>query len=202
MLMKRCIIAKNGKIYCTIKHTIGGALNMSKLSQKTKDLLETLAIILIVLVINIFIIGNARVYGISMYPTLNNGSHNDRVIVEKYKRFSKNYNRGDIIILKSHDKNDANYIKRIVGMPNEVVEIKDGKVYINGNILNENYIPSDVNTKPEMKVNVPEGYVFVLGDNRDHSSDSRELGVIAFDDIVGKASYKFNILDLSFEKLK
>lgn len=179
-----------------------GGLYMNKLKINKKDLLQTVFIMIGVLVINIFIIGNSKVYGLSMYPTLNKGKHNDRVIVERYKHFTKNYKRGDIIILNSHEKEDSKYIKRIIGLPNETVEIKEGKIYINGDLLQENYISDDIVTNPEIEVKVPANHVFVLGDNREYSKDSREIGCISFDDIIGKATYKFNILDLSFQKLK
>lgn len=89
----------------------------------------------------------------------------------------------------------TSYIKRVIGLPGDHVEIKGGKVYINGTILRENYL--DVGTVTEMgegcfdDVVVPKGYVYVLGDNRDKSADSRRFGCIPIDKIEGKAVFRF-----------
>ncbi|MEG0772470.1 signal peptidase I [Clostridium sp.] len=175
---------------------------MKKLGFNFKDIVQTLGILLVILVLKTFVIDNAKVQGQSMYPTLNSGEHNDRVIIEKYKHYTKDYKRGDIIILKS-DKIDKDIlIKRIIGLPGETVEIKQGKVYVNNELLTEAYLPGDIITNPSMKVHVEDGHVFVLGDNRDNSTDSRMLGIIPIDDIIGKATFKFNILDFDFEKLR
>lgn len=175
---------------------------MKKLGFNFKDIVQTLGILLVILVLKTFVIDNAKVQGQSMYPTLNSGEHNDRVIIEKYKHYTKGYKRGDIIILKS-DKTDKDIlIKRIIGLPGETVEIKQGKVYVNNELLTESYLPGDIITNPSMKVDVEDGHVFVLGDNRGNSTDSRMLGVIPVDDIIGKATFKFNILDFDFEKLR
>jgi signal peptidase I len=175
---------------------------MKNSSFNLKDILQTLGALVVILILKFFVIDNARVQGQSMYPTLNSGEHNDRVIIEKYKHYTKDYKRGDIIILKS-DKTDKDIlIKRIVGLPGETVEIKQGKVYVNNELLTEEYLPRDIITNPSMKVEVEEEHVFVLGDNRENSTDSRILGAIPINDIIGKATFKFNILDLDFEKLR
>lgn len=167
-----------------------------------KDILQTLGILLIILVLKFFIIDNAKVQGQSMYPTLNAGEHNDRVIIERYKHYTKDYKRGDIVILKTNKINRDILIKRIIGLPGETVEIKEGKVYVDNNLLGEDYLSEDVITNPSMKVVVSERNVFVLGDNRGNSTDSRIIGAVPIDDILGKAIYRFNILDFEVEKLK
>nr|WP_307815963.1 signal peptidase I [Thermobrachium celere] len=82
------------------------------------------------------------------------------------------------------------YIKRIIGLPNEVVEIKDGSVYINGNKLKEDYLEPGTYTDVDMKITVPEDCVFVLGDNREVSEDSRYIGPIPIKNLKGHAVFR------------
>ena len=92
--------------------------------------------------------------------------------------------------------NKTSYIKRVIGLPGEHVQIKDGKVYINGEELQENYLPEDVITDAGrggqfLDIVVPEGTVFVMGDNRGNSGDSRMLGCIPYEKIEGKVVFRF-----------
>jgi len=133
-----------------------------------------------------------------MYPTLNE-SH-DKVILEKYKQFMDNYSRSDIIVI-NEEILDKRIIKRVIGLPNETFEIKNSCVYINGELLKEEYLNEDIKTYPDMKVAVPEGHIFVLGDNRENSKDSRHIGVVKIEDVLGKAIYRFNIGEGLFNEL-
>lgn len=87
------------------------------------------------------------------------------------------------------------YIKRVIAIPGEHIQIKDGKVYINGEEFKEDYLSEDVITKPEdgqfIDLIVPEGTVFVMGDNRGHSADSRRFGCIPYNKIEGKVVLRF-----------
>ena len=89
----------------------------------------------------------------------------------------------------------VSYIKRVIGLPGEHVQIKDGKAYINGEELQENYLADDVVTEAEegqfIDLVVPEGTVFVMGDNRSHSADSRRFGCIPYEKIEGKVVLRF-----------
>jgi len=91
------------------------------------------------------------------------------------------------------DVNKLSYIKRVIGLPGEVVEIAGGKVYINGEELDEPYLTDDVETisNAYSYFTVPEGYVFLMGDNRTKSADCRDFGCIPLDKIEGKASFRF-----------
>ena len=107
--------------------------------------------------------------------------------------------RGDIVIFPYPDEPETTYVKRIIGLPGETVEIKDGAVYIDGNPIEEPYL------KEEMQgaygpYEVPEGCYFMLGDNRNYSEDSRfaNIGIIVKEDIIGKAWLRlepFSIID-------
>ena len=90
----------------------------------------------------------------------------------------KQYERGDIVTIDSVSAG-KNIIKRIIGVGGDTVRIETGKVYVNGSLLKENYINRWETEIEPMEVKVPKGYIFVLGDNRDVSRDSRELGCIS-----------------------
>lgn len=99
--------------------------------------------------------------------------------------------RGDVVVLNPPLSSSQPYIKRIIGLPGESIGFEDGYVYVNGQRLDEPYIDGAI-TRCHGSVNcaidtIPDGYVYVLGDNRDHSSDSRAFGLVAIKDIVGKA---------------
>ncbi|WP_180964105.1 signal peptidase I [Haloimpatiens massiliensis] len=172
------------------------------MKQKFKDLLQFGVIFLFAILIQTCVIGINEVQGVSMQPTLNTKNGSDRVIVEKISRFTKDYKRGQVIIFKPYEDERMFYIKRIIGLPGDVVEISKGKVYVNNNELEENYLSNNTITEPEMKVKVPKGEVFVLGDNRCNSEDSRNIGTISICNIKGHAIYRMNIWNLDGNKLK
>lgn len=123
----------------------------------------------------------------SMYPTLD---PNDYLILNKISyRFHKP-ERGDIVVFKTSLKTeygkDMNLIKRVIGQEGDTVVINEGRVYINGTELEEEYINGN-STPGDIEVVVPENNVFVMGDNRGGSLDSRKLGTIQVDKIEGKA---------------
>jgi signal peptidase I len=94
------------------------------------------------------------------------------------------------------EPDEEELIKRVIGLPGELVEARDGHVYVNGRELLEPYLPPDVRTVfPSGPVTVPEGEVFVLGDNRENSYDSRYIGTIPIDSIVGRAVARIWPLD-------
>ncbi|MDQ2087540.1 signal peptidase I [Herbivorax sp. ANBcel31] len=157
------------------------------------------AIILGVLIVN-FVAQITVVEGSSMENTLSN---NDRLIIEKISaRFGK-IEAGDIVTLDDPEGDDgirfknSPLIKRVIGVEGDLVEIKEGKVFVNGEILEENYnIRGDktfLEDDEHASVKVPEGYVYVIGDNRmlGQSTDSRNFGVIKTDYIGGKAILRF-----------
>lgn len=142
--------------------------------------------------IKAFIFDIIQVSGTSMVPTLHN---NDRLIVEKISMYSKKIFRGEIVILDPGDKGRGIYIKRIIGLPGDELEIKNGEVYINGTKLQEDYLKPGTYTDVDMKLKVPEDCVFVLGDNREVSEDSRYIGPIPIKNLKGHALlrvYPFN----------
>lgn len=117
-----------------------------------------------------------------MMPAFNNG---DKILVDKNVNGLK---RGDVVAFLYPKDRTKSYIKRIIGLPGETVEVRDGKTYINGQILDEPYI-NEINNqaKPNFPPRrVPEYQYFVMGDNRDNSSDSRYWGTLDEKLITGK----------------
>lgn len=149
---------------------------------------------------NHFVGTHTIVEGASMEATLHD---EDSLYVDKIAyRFGKP-KRFDIIVFRYDE--DNYYIKRIIGLPGETVEIKDGIIYINGNKLNENYGLENMDELNNTydAVTIGEDEYYVLGDNRNHSTDSRskDVGLVKKSQIIGKASYRIYPFD-TFGKLK
>ena len=122
----------------------------------------------------------------SMKPTL---QPNDYILVNEFIYRFAEPKRGDIIVFKPPNrKNPPDYIKRVVGLENESIEVKDNTVFINGKPLDEPYIPES--QRPYYRYGpekIPEGHLFVMGDNRNNSEDSHAWGFLPKKNIVGNA---------------
>jgi signal peptidase I len=149
-----------------------------------REILETVVpAVMIALLINLFMAQATRVYGQSMEPNL----HTDqRLIVEKLSYHLHPPRRGDVVVMKLNHSESELLIKRVIALPGERVEIKEGQVFINGQPLDEPYLDQYTAGQMAPKV-VPPLHVFVLGDNRGFSNDSRTFGMVNFSDIVGRA---------------
>jgi signal peptidase I len=159
------------------------------------DILETVVFIgSLFIVVYLFIMQPNQVKGASMDPTFNTG---DYIFTSKVTYKFRGYNRGDVVVFKSPRNPDIEYIKRIIGLPGDKVMIRNSEVYVNGIKLTENYISAKTNlwengySKNGETVTVPEGYLFVMGDNRPRSSDSREFGPVPEDSIIGQVFYRY-----------
>lgn len=125
-----------------------------------------------------------------MDPNFHNGQY---LLTDKVSYRLGEPNRGDVIVFKAPPTLKDEFIKRIIGLPGETVKIENKKVYINGRELTESYIPDDFYTRPNQfsqegrEIKIPADSYFVLGDNRDHSLDSRVLGLIERKYITGRA---------------
>jgi len=177
------------------------------LFKKVQSWISTIAIALILsLIVGIFVIQPYTVEGHSMDPTLHN---NQRLFVSKLPHtFAYLPNYGDIVIIDSRverprtfmddvmdnplfqlvlKKNDGVfYVKRVIGKPGDVLEIRNHRVYRNGEPLDEPYIKEAMQNSADQKWDVPEDHVFVMGDNRNLSADSRSIGYIPLNHIMGK----------------
>ncbi len=124
----------------------------------------------------------------SMQPTLH---VNDRVLVNKLSYDFHDVRRGDVVVFESPQVvAEKDLIKRVIGLPGDTVETRDGEIVVNDEVLKEPYLPRDVGTGPMEKVTVPPGHYWVMGDNRGNSSDSRVFGPIPESSIIGRAFVK------------
>ncbi len=159
------------------------------------DILETIVFVgSFFIVIYLFIFQPNQVKGASMMPNFHS---EDYILTSKITYKFNNISRGDIIVFKSPKNPDIDYIKRIIGLPGDKVMVKNGQVFVNSHLVQENYISVQTNVwqegfiKEAIPITVPQGYLFVMGDNRPHSSDSREFGPIPIRDIIGKVFYRY-----------
>jgi len=157
-----------------------------------RELLETVVpAVLIAFFIHAFLAQATRVYGQSMEPNLHT---NQRLIVEKISYRFHGPRRGDIVVLKRPDSDGELLIKRVVGLPGEEISVHDGRVYIDGRPLEEPYL-SQLTRGHYGPVRVPPLHVFVLGDNRAASNDSRVFGPVHRNQILGRAWFCYWPLD-------
>ncbi len=162
-------------------------MDSNKKKSIIKDIISYVLIIVIVVLIRIFIFDPVRVDGASMDNTLKDG---EVLILNKIKYKKSEIERYDIVVVKLDGKR---IIKRVIGLPNEVIEIKNNKVYANGVELDNSFTSSksdDFKISEIGKVKIPGDSYFVLGDNRAVSNDSRNplIGTIRKEQIEGKAS--------------
>lgn len=154
----------------------------------------TVALILSLLITK-YVAHHTSVEGSSMEPTLFNG---DQLIVEKFSYYFHDPERYDVIVFPFSE--NVSYIKRIIGLPGDIIQIKNGVVYLNGEIMDEHYGKEEWIREPglaEEEIVLNEDEYFVLGDNRNASVDSRkeEVGVIKRSQIQGKAWVRFYPFD-------
>ena len=159
-------------------------------SKVIKEYFQIILLFAVVFIVVYIFIGQLyEVTGDSMLPTLKN---QEQVIAEKISVNFTNLERGDIIIFKNPYEGNKLLIKRIIALPGERFQIRDGDVYINGEILPEPYLESGIRTygqkilEQDFEYTVPLKSYVALGDNRENSTDSREWGYIKYENIVGK----------------
>ncbi len=110
-----------------------------------------------------------------------------RLVVEKLSYRFHGPQRFDIVVLKMPSQGEELLIKRVIGLPGETVEIRDGQVYVDGNLLEEPFTDQSTHPGRNNKVTVPPLHIYVMGDNRDRSNDSRSFGPVPIDNVVGRA---------------
>ena len=155
------------------------------------DTLETILLALLLFLAINTVTSRVRVENISMEPTLQPGY---LLIVNKLAYKLGEPKHGDIVVFHYMGDNNEDYIKRVIGLPGDEVKIENGTVYVNGIALNEPYIAAFPAYSGTWKV--PEGSLFVLGDNRNNSSDSHQWGFVDLDDVVGKAVFIYYPFDV------
>lgn len=166
-----------------------------KLRSHIIDFIQTLVVFgAIFTLIYLFVAQFHKVSGQSMFPTMHNG---DYLITEKISYRFGSPSRSQIIVLKNPRNEAQDFIKRIIAVPGDSVKIENGKVFVNGSEINEKYLPAGITTRSGSYLSEgatlragPNQY-FVVGDNRSHSSDSRDWGPITKEEIVGKAFFQY-----------
>lgn len=161
--------------------------NKKEKKQKSavRELLEVVVVALALAVfIKTCIAGNYWIPSASMEPTIET---NDKVIVTHFSYWFQEPQRGDVIVFKYPEDPKKDYIKRCIGLPGETVEFKDSCLYINGVLVDEPYLPEELEFEDYGPVTVPENSYFMCGDNRNHSADSRVWGFLPDELIIGKA---------------
>lgn len=162
-----------------------------KVSGFFKATLPYIVIVIVVALIRTFIITPVQVEGMSMYSTLDD---NEILLLKKY---DKSYDRFDIVVF---NYNNTKLIKRVVGLPGDTVEYKDNKLYINGKYIEEDFLKNsqetyDFSLEELGYEKVPDGYYFVMGDNRTNSTDSRVIGLVPDENIEGTTNFAIFPLD-------
>lgn len=159
------------------------------------DILETIVFIgSLFIVIYLFIMAPNQVKGASMEPTFYSGEY---ILTSKVTYKFRPPHRGDVVVFKSPKNPDIDYIKRIIGLPGDKIEITDGEVRVNETLLEESYTSSTTNLweggfiHEGIPITVPSNMVFAMGDNRPRSSDSREFGPVPLEDIIGDVFFRY-----------
>lgn len=147
------------------------------------DILETVIMAVILFVSINAVSARVRVDGMSMLPTLENGEF---ILVNRLSYRWAEIQRGDIIVFDFPLNMEEELIKRVIGVPGDHVNVNEGKVFVNGQMLSEPYISQAPNYSGDWVVQ--DGFVFVLGDNRNNSNDSKDWGLLPIENVVGKAT--------------
>jgi len=159
------------------------------------DFLETIVVSLAIFaVVYLFLFQPHQVEGRSMMPNFHNGEY---ILTDKISYRIHEPKRGDVVVFHSPQDARVDFIKRIIGVPGDTVEVKQGHVYLNNQKLEEAFIndPGKVAQGRYLREGVvsevPVGQYIVMGDNRLHSSDSREWGLVSAESIVGRAFFRY-----------
>ncbi|MCI0621994.1 MAG: signal peptidase I [Acidobacteria bacterium] len=151
-----------------------------------KDIL--LAVVIAFLMV-VFLYQPVKVEGTSMQPEL---LDQERIFVNKFVYHFEEIHRGDIVVFWYPKDPSKSFIKRVLGVPGDVVSIREGQVYINGQLVEERYVPrgyQDADSYPSVRVR--DGHYYVLGDHRNASNDSRSWGLVPRKYIYGKAVFRY-----------
>ena len=163
---------------------------MSSLGEEAKDWIISIVVaVVLAFLIRQFIVELYIVDGPSMRPTLQS---QERLVVNKFIYSMRPPEKGEILVFRYPRDPSRDFIKRVIATPGDTIEIKDGRVYVNDQMLNEDYILEKTRSEYP-KATVPAGTVFVMGDNRNNSEDSRfaDVGFVPYSLIKGKAMLVF-----------
>jgi len=159
------------------------------------DFLQGIVVVLAILVmVYLFIMSPQEINGASMEPNFHNGEY---ILTNKILYKFRDPIRGDVVIFKSPMNKEIDYIKRVIGLSGDTVSLKENALWVNGEKVDEPYLTPGTQIfggsylHEGQSVIIPPGTYFVAGDNRPHSSDSREFGPIAKEDFIGVAIFRY-----------
>lgn len=169
----------------------GGVQLNKKATNEVLSWIKSIAVAcVLVFMVRHFLFSPVVVSGQSMEPTFES---ENRIVISKIHKLD----HFDLIVFHAPNEKE-DYIKRVIGLPGDIVVMKDDKLFINGKEYEEKYVQAnkdniykDQKLTEDFEVTVPEGQLFVLGDNRRHSTDSRKIGCIDEDSVVGKVEFRF-----------
>ena len=183
------------------------------MKSKTGNFLSTIkgiiitifSFVFLLLFINTYFVSVTRISGESMYPTLTTG---DQIMYTKTTTYNpSSYQRGDVVVCRfgikeynEHDNtyiqnNTSTYVKRIIAIEGDTIEIADGRVFVNEQDITEQYWGDIVVKDTLLRLKVPKGHVFVIGDNINNSIDSRVVNCLPYSNLLGKAVYIIEFKD-------
>ncbi|MDP9484246.1 MAG: signal peptidase I [Actinomycetota bacterium] len=173
------------------RHELGQEREKRRSGLLEHVVLLVVAFVLVFGFVRPFVVEAFRVPTVSMVPTLQVG---DRFLANKLVYSFAEPERGDIVVFDSIEENDETLVKRVAGLPGDVVRVEGGALFVNGKPEDEPYLNTDVvadATPAYGPVEVPEGKIFVLGDNRGNSGDSRFFGFLPKQNVEGEAFLRF-----------
>lgn len=163
-------------------------LDFEKRYRLVREVIETIVLTVLMFLVIRLAVQNFNIDGMSMEPGLHNS---ELILVDKWSYHFRTPNRGDVVVFVAPPNPSQDYIKRVIGLPGDVISIQDTTVTVNGKTLKEFYVdPSRQGNPYASFVNhvVPPGMYFVLGDNRGGSSDSRDWGCLPTQNVIGRAA--------------
>lgn len=168
---------------------------IKKLFSWAMDLIEVFVVSMSVfIVIYLFLMQPHQVKGNSMYPTFYDQEY---LMTDKITYKRRLPQRGEVVVFKAPINENFDFIKRVIAVPGETIMIRGGRIYLNGELFEEPYLPSSYTTeagrflKEGVPFTVPANHFITIGDNRGHSSDSREWGPVPLENFVGRAFFRY-----------
>lgn len=169
-------------------------------------LVTVISFIFLLLFINTYFVSVTKISGESMFPTFTTG---DQIMYSRFSTYNpSSYEHGDIIVcrfgIKEYNEkentyiqnNTSTYVKRIIALEGDTIEIADGKVFVNEKDVTEEYWGTTVVKDTLLRLKVPKGHVFVIGDNINNSIDSRVVNCIPYSNILGEVIYKIQFKNI------